>query len=202
MNHPRLPSSPLLRERGFTLIEILVVLVIVGIMTAVATLSMGVLGRDSGLEDEARHLWAVITQSKEEIELQGREVGVYIEKDGYYFMRYNAREQVWSEVNNDDLMAAHTLPEGVQFRLWLESREVILKTHQENQDALNKELSTQGGDATAQKKDPRVPQIALLSSGDTTPFELRLEREGNNARWHLVSQPDNTLIVEVMDEKS
>ncbi len=40
------------REAGFTLIEILVVVVIIAVMTTVAVLSVGVLGKDRGLDDE------------------------------------------------------------------------------------------------------------------------------------------------------
>lgn len=190
--------------RGFTLVEILIVMVIIGVIAAIATLSVGVLGRDSEMEDQARRLWAIVKQTKEEMELQGRDVGLFIERDGYAFMRYDLRNQAWVEISNDDLMAPRELPEGLKFRLWLEAREIVLKSHQENQAALERDKpddEEKPEDRDPTKKDPRAPQIALLSSGDTTPFELRLEREGSNARWRIVSQPDNALIVESTDEK-
>lgn len=188
------------RRRGFTLVEMLVVMVIIGIIASVATLSIGVLGRDRELEQEARRLWAVIKQTKEETELQGREVGVFVERDGYFFMRYDKRAQTWKEVQEDDLMAQHDLPDGVSYRLWLDGREAILKAHQENLAAFDIQRASQSASDQDKEKDPRVPQIALLSSGDTTPFELRIERFGGDAGWRVTSLPDNTLSVEAADE--
>ena len=120
-------------------------------------------------------------------------------------MRYDALSQAWIEVDNDDLMTARTLPEGIGFRLWLEAREVQLKTHEENLAALEREDAQDESDDKEKdennKKDPRTPQIALLSSGDTTPFELHLQRAGSPVRWRIASQPDNTLIAEAMEDE-
>lgn len=179
----------------------MIVVIIIGIISAIATLSVGILGSDRELEHEARRLWAVIQQTKEEIELQGREVGLFIERDGCFFMRYDKRAQTWREVKEDDLMAARELPEGVTYRLWLDSREVILKTHQENLAALDIQKAALSAAEQDAEKDPRVPQIALLSSGDTTPFELHIVRDGG-ASWRVVSAPDNSLSVEAIDAQS
>ena len=43
-----------MRSRGFTLVEILVVVVIMAVVISLAVLSIGVTGRDSQLDEESR----------------------------------------------------------------------------------------------------------------------------------------------------
>jgi general secretion pathway protein H len=199
--------------RGFTLIEILVTMVIIGVVISMATIAISVLGRDREIEDQAKRLWAVATQAREEAELQGRDLGLFIEDRGYLFMVYDQRHQEWQDVEDDDLLSRRELPAGLKFRLWLDGREVVLKPHQEHprpkrdDKKKNEKLSLEDSIAKInlgfkndkdKKKDQPEPQIALLSSGDATPFELRLEREGSPIEWHVISHPDNKMEVEEM----
>ena len=64
--------------RGFTLIEMLIVIVIIGVIVSMATLSVNMLGRDSQVEDQTRRFWAVLQQAREEAELQSINVGVFV----------------------------------------------------------------------------------------------------------------------------
>jgi general secretion pathway protein H len=172
------------RPTGFTLIEILVVIVILGVVIAVATVSVGVLGRDREVEDQARRLWAVMTQGREEAELQGRDLGLFLDDTSYEFMTFDPKRSGWAVVEDDDLLARRELPEGVQMRLWLESREVVLKqTRAPTEDELKK----------------RAPQIVMLASGEVMPYRLEIAREGTDTSWRVQSQPDNTIVVEAAD---
>jgi len=202
------PTTRIQQRAGFTLIELLVVIVIIGIVLTMAGLSMGVLGRDNEIEDQAKRLQAVLEQVREESELQGRDVGLLIEKDGYSFMRYDYPTRHWQMMNNDELTAYRKLPEGLKFRLWLESREVIIKTHEENKELLSRSSSSSSSSSsissgayrisasssgTSGLKDDLVPQIMLLSSGDISPFELRLTRDESDFSWRLTGSAENTL---------
>jgi len=197
-----------LQPAGFTLLEVLVVLVIMGVIAATVTLSINILGRDTQVEDQARRLEKVISQVREESEMQGKDLGLLVERDGYLFMRYNYLTRSWSEIDDDELLTYRELPPGLEGRLWLDGREVILKTHAENTELTRRasadssssaKSSSASVNAGAPSKDVRIAQIAILSSGDLTPFELRIEREGVGIGWHLVAKPDNTLNVEATD---
>lgn len=174
------------RSAGFTLMELLVVMIVIGIIISVATLSMGVLGRDSEAEDQTRRFWAVLQQAREESELQGLDTGVFISAQGYEFLHFIPRLGHWVPIENDRLFAARQLPEGLRYRMWLESREIQLKP-----DAVDRE------EKDAENKWP--PQIMVLSSGEIMPFELRIERDGAEAVWRVVAQPDNDLRIERRD---
>jgi len=160
-----------------------VVIVIIGVIVSVATLSLGVLGRDSQAEEQARRLWTVLKQAREEAELQGLDGGMFVSAQGYEFLRYDGRNLQWVPIEGDKLFATRELPPGLRFRLWLESREVVLKPEVVDR-----------ADKDSQKKWP--PQITVLSSGDVMPFELQIEREGNEALWRVVVLPDNDLRIE------
>lgn len=197
-------------SNGFTLIELLVVIVIIGIMVSVASLSMGVLGRDTEIEHEAKRLEAVITQIREEAELQGKDIGVLLERDGYRFMRRDYTQNRWQELAGDDLTNAHRFPDGLTLRLWLEGREVVLKTHEQNQGLLTMTSSSSSASsgittpfttqANSTLQSSVVPQLALLSSGDISPFTLRIERDNNAFAWVLTGKTDNTLTLESTDQ--
>jgi general secretion pathway protein H len=186
------------RYRGFTLIELLVVVVIIGIVLATVSLSLGVLGRDNEVEDQSKRLYGVLTQVREEAELQGRDVGLLIERDGYLFMRYDYGVQQWQVLSNDELLLYHQLPAGLQFRLWLDGREVILKNHQENRASFASSASAASSSSIASPTSASGlrPQIAILSSGDILPFELQLARDNNDFHWRLLAAADNTLNIE------
>jgi general secretion pathway protein H len=172
--------------RGFTLMEMLVVMVIIGVIVATATLSVGILGRDREAEEQARRLWAVLVQGREEAELQGLDAGVFIHAQGYEFLQFDPRQNRWVPIEDDRLFAPRSLPEGLGFRLWLESKAIVMKP-----DAVDR------SDPSEDKKWP--PQVLVLSSGDILPFELQIEREHQPAIWRVLSLPDGDVRLERRD---
>lgn len=146
---------------GFTLLEVLVVLVIIGIVTAMAVVSTGVLGADHQMDEEAQRLQAVLAQAREESMLDGRDVGLRVDRQGYDFLRYNGRVAAWEPVVDDTLLRERVLPEGLNASLRLEAREIGLEPR------------------TAPTEDePAQPQVLVLASGDVVPFEILLRRDG------------------------
>jgi general secretion pathway protein H len=168
---------------------LLVVLVVLGVMVSMATLSFGVLGRDRQSEEESRRFWAVLQQAREESELQAEDLGVFVSANSYEYLRFDPRRDEWQPIAGDDLFQQRELPEGLRFRLRVESREVVM------QPAL-----PDRGDDDENKKWP--PQVLVLSSGDLMPFELEIEREGARSLWRVTGLPDNDLRVENRDERN
>jgi general secretion pathway protein H len=160
---------------GFTLLEVLVVVVIIGIIATMAVVSTRVLGGDHEMDQEARRLSAVLGQAREEAMLQGRDIGLRVDGRGYDFLLYDNRNELWRLAEDDPLLRERRLPEGVEARLWLESREVKLASR-----------------ATPTEQSPANPQVVVLASGDASPFELRIERAGTRELRAVVGRVDGT----------
>src|SRR5258708_246755 len=112
--------------RGFTLIELLVVLVIIGVMVGTMLLSLGDRGHDSQLEKERDRLATLINYVQERAALQTVEYGLRCEQGGYRFVMYDSRKTQWLEDPLDELLRARTLPDGLEFALSVEDREIVL----------------------------------------------------------------------------
>ena len=173
--------------RGFTLIEILVVIVIIGVIVTFAVLSFGVLGGDREAEQEARRLSAILAQVREEAALQGRDLGLRLEPTAYEFMSLEPRRGGWEVIADDDLMRRRELPDGLRMRLWLESREVLLEQPR----------------AEARKKvETPTPQVIVLGSGEIVPFDLEIAREGGGTRWRVAATLQGELVTDSPDATS
>ena len=154
-----------MRSRGFTLVEILVVVVIMAIVIALAVLSIGVTGRDSQLDEETRRIQGLVDMLHERALLEGRDFGVRIEPTAYEFAAYDPDRDRWVTMNDEQEFRHRDLPKGVSFRLELDSVDVVLKP-------VDKSMND----------GPPPPQIAIAASGEGTPFRLTLTREATQAQ--------------------
>jgi len=150
-------------SRGFTLLELLVVLLIIGITLSFASLSIGGRGREQAVEQEAQRLAGRLSLAAQESVLQGREMALEISDDSYRFVMFD--EDEWRAQDEDEILRARKLPAELRLKLTLEGEPVDLER---KKDA---------------GKSEDVPRIYLFSSGEMTPFELTLLDEyGSNYR--------------------
>lgn len=155
-----------MRSRGFTLVEILVVVVIMAIVVSLAILSIGVTGRDTQLDEETRRIEGLVDILHDRALLEGRDFGLRIEPTAYEFAVYDPYRDRWLTMNDEGEFRRRNLPKGVTFQLELDSVNVVLKAVDRNFN---------GGQ-------PPAPQVAIAASGEGTPFRLTLLRDGTQAR--------------------
>ena len=153
-------------------------IVIVATMVSMALLSLGVAGEDEELDTERRRLAALIETLQDEAMLQGREFGIEFTTSAYRFVEFDPLARQWSEVPFDDLYRLRTLPEGLEFELYIDDKRVPLNNDpKEIDDPDDKPLSA-GAQIYA-------PHLFVFASGESTAFELRMWRPQTGAELVL-----------------
>jgi general secretion pathway protein H len=177
------------RSYGFSLIEILVVIVIIGIISGIALLSLGILGDDRQLQTEARRLASLVEVAQDESMMQGREFGLEFMNDSYRFVEYDPFTNQWGELLGDDMMRLRHLPDDVEFELELEGQRVLLDNDparfKDPEETSNRDLI-----------ETYSPHVFIFSSGDMTPFDLTIMRRNDDLG--VVVKSDLTGAVEIL----
>jgi general secretion pathway protein H len=182
---PTSARASLTKDKGFTLVEILVVVVIMAVVISLAILSIGVSGHDSQLDDESRRIEGLMGLLHERAVLEGRDFGVRLEPNSYEFLVYNSFRDRWERITQELEYRRRDLPRGLSFQLELDSQVVVLK-------APDKDLST---DALPN------PQLAIAASGEGTPFRLTLVRDQTNAQASVDGDAMGKLSHETSDQR-
>lgn len=160
-------------SRGFSLIELLIVIAIIGIIVSMALLSLGILGDDRQLQTEARRVIALIEVAEDEAMMQGRDFGIEFMQNGYRFVEFDPYTGQWGELIGDDTLRLRELPEDAEFDLFLEDKRVILEL-----DPQAFEDPDDSGPVGPARN--YAPHLFLFSSGDTEPFELHVVNDIND----------------------
>lgn len=163
------------RARGFTLIEILVVIVIIGVVVGAVTLAAGGSAARE-LENAAERSRRLIELACERAVLSGRDIGFaptvrgmhygYYERDGWHAL---------AEQAGDELRP----------RPWGNGVEVRAERDGEllpSSDAL-----------------PQDPPFACLASGELTPLRLEFSRPDLAERWQLEGALDGRVSLRRLD---
>jgi general secretion pathway protein H len=166
---------------GFTLVELLVVVVIIGVVAAGMVLAVSLTGRDRELEKESARLTTLFGYAREQAELQTRDYGVLFQDDGYEFLSYDVHTGLWRSITEDDALESRKLPDGLGFKLIVETRPVVL---------------TRPKDAT-----DKTPQVMIFSNGDLTSFSATLERDAGQRSITLTEDDQGEVIAKPMLEQ-
>jgi len=152
---------------GFTLLELLVVIVIIGILATFATLSIGNRALDDRLEVESQRLQQILRLASEEAETKGIEIGFRYTQEQYDFLAINKDGQ-WAPYTASGPLRPRTIPQPFYLELRIEDRPVA-----------------PASDAPDRKDKKIEPQILLFSSGEATAFTLDVKAE-NYAPYYRV----------------
>ena len=166
-----------LRMLGFTLLELLIVIVLIAVIMSVTVAGMGNRGGDAAAAEEAQRLAALIELARDRAESSAEEWGLDVEQAGYSFLVYEPRTQRWRPAQ-DERFRERSLPDALQLGVEVDAREVAGGDGERGRGRAARDDA--GGLAGGQrgKDDARVPDILLLSSGEASQFVLRVGPPG------------------------
>lgn len=138
------------REGGFTLLEVLVVVAIIGIVAGAALLTFG----DGGLRElrsEGRRLSQVLEWAADEAVFRQTQLGVFVDGDGYRIVEWSPAKQAWLPPRDGE--------QALAARHWRGRFQHDLQVD---------------GEGVLDDETVGWPDLLFMASGDFVPFQLRL----------------------------
>lgn len=148
-------NSTFFNQRGFTLLELLASLFIIGIMVSMAVLSVGNDGPNRITKEAMTTLKHLLTLASRESVINHQEIGVHFFTRSYEFLLLNEKKE-WSSFADDPVFRVRPLPKGVRLSLHVEGVSVTLSTDEKK------------------SKNKILPHLVLFSSGEMIPFRLEM----------------------------
>ncbi len=180
---------------GFTLIEVMVVMVIIAILVTAVSLSLKGDRVGEALGEEAQRLSALLNLAREEAVMRDSDIGLVLAQDGYLFAQRDETrtadaEEVFIPLNDDPMFRPRSLPAGTELRFAAQQNN---KTAQGSRSAARSTLraSPASGRGAVDALQPGVLVLAndmfqplgtLLLSHPATPRVLRVVIEQDGAR--------------------
>ena len=145
------------QAKGFTLLELLIVLVILGITFSFIVLSFGLKNPQDELKEHGQRIAALMQLASEESILLGAELAMQFNSDSYAFL--NLKNDAWLEIENDQIFRPRELPEYIQINVSVEG--------------------IAGSDNEIQQR------VYFFSSGEASPFTLTLSLRDIDASYKV-----------------
>ena len=170
-----------LRQRGFSLLELLVTLFVVVIITSMVTLNVSSGGQDIRLAATVRNLADVASYALDEAQMAGLDYGLLLQEiddSGESRYTYSWRERQpdgWRfPGSGKDVFVEQKMPADIELELELENVPVT-------------ELPLGGGDVEA------TPQVILYASGEATVGAINVRRRDDGellwrVEWDLLGR--------------
>lgn len=172
--------------RGFTLLELVVVVVIIAITVAMLAPQLSVSGRWRDLQREADSLAARVRVAQDMAMLESREYGVVFEDTGYRFVFWDRQARRFIPVQDPSAKwAVRQFDEGITMTVGSDASEPVLVIPEAGE-----ERNEAAAAATAGDKEPEYsPSVFVLSSGEVTPFTAVFRAEGEEREIELGIDP-------------
>ncbi len=163
--------------KGFTLLEVMIVVVVIGIISSMTLLRMGDGGQSQWQQQEAQRLLELFKLSSQEAMVSGSPIGLELCRDGYRFLHLQGEH--WQPEQRDALFRQRAVQTKLHLALQLGNRPVALNV-------------------LAYPNLHPKPQIIFAPDGDTSLFQILISIDDSNDRVLLANTAQDGLTIKTL----
>lgn len=156
----------MIKQTGFTLIEVLIVIVIISIVSSVALITLSY-NQDKNIKSFANQLVQVMTLAEHEALLRPATLGLGFTEKSYQFYQFDSSSK-WIALK-DNLLKMRSIPNNIQVTLKINNQSIVL-------------------DGTS--------SIVFTESSEVTPFVILLSARGKSPSYQIIGDGNGVLTVE------
>lgn len=155
------------RRRGFTLVELLIVLFIISIVTSVVLISIRH-NENKQLETIAQEIGGRLQLAEEQAMLMPAVIGLLFDGRSFEFVQYDTTKKKPAWVPYDDnVLTSFTVPDGAVVSIKLKNE---AEEKEEDKKTEEKEIK---------------PIIIISTNGDITPFTISIAANGKQPKFSI-----------------
>lgn len=159
--------------QGYTLIELIIVILIIGLITTVMLLRMGTVRFERKVSVFADQLQSFVQICQSQATLQPAVIGILFKAESYeaYYFADGKPAQWQPLAEHDNFWQARPIP---------------------------KDIFLQVSTSTPSIPGLITPQVVIQSSGDLSPFTIDIGYDGESARYRLIGSDAGELSIQVL----
>lgn len=167
------------RAAGFTLLEILLVVTIIGILASVVVLGATDVGGQRAIRAEAERLVLAVELARDEARLRNAVWGLLVDDGTYRFQEYDDARDEWHDVDRREFGSDAT-EDNIEFE--------VRRISERPEDATGLAGKPEGREGwTAQDAaggdEARIPDVVIYPGGEMTPFQIIVSGGEAHVAW-------------------
>lgn len=159
----------IVHNKGFTLIEILIVMVIISIVSTVAVLTIS-FNQKKQIQTLANQFVNSITLAQEEAMLRPATIGLALTNDTFQFFEFSFDKKKWLPIHQKSL-SLHRIPDTMQISLQMQGENIPLNGE---------------------------PKIIFSESGDISSFIIFIGKKGSSPSYQVIGNANGEVKSEIV----